>query len=295
MKIKSLLQKDSTMAFIFLLPNLICFLCFILIPILYSFVLSFMKWDILSAPSFVGLDNFIRLFTKDPVFQQVLTNTFIFVLFSVPGGTIISLFIALLLNQEIIGKRIYRTVFFLPVISSSVIVAMLWKWLLVPDFGLVNYLLSLFSIKGPNWLTDPNWALPSVIMVSIWKGVGFNMLIFLAGLQSIPTTYYEAVEIDGGNALHKFFNVTLPLLAPTTFFVVVMSIIGSFQAFDTVNLMTNGGPGRSTSVIVHYLYQKAFKSFDMGYAASISYVLFAMVLILTIIQFKINKSEDWTI
>lgn len=285
-------KKERQLAFLFLTPNFICFFAFTLFPIIASFILSFTKWDILSSPEFIGIQNYIDLFTDDPIFLQVLANTLIFTVLSVPTTVVLSLLVAVALNTRIRGRNIYRTCFFLPLISSSVIVAVLWKWLLVPDFGLVNYILSWFGIKGPNWLTDEFWALPAISFVSVWKNIGFNMLIYLAGLQGIPDTYYEAVEIDGGGKITQFFHITLPLLSSTTFFVFIMSIINSFQSFDIVKLMTDGGPGRSTSVLSHYLYENAFSFFKMGYASAISYILFGLVMIITLFQFAIQKRRD---
>jgi multiple sugar transport system permease protein len=288
--LKKVFQKDGMWAVIFLFPNLACFLSFVLIPIIAAFVISFMSWDILSTPIFIGLQNYIRMFRDDPVFLQVLRNTLVFTFFSVILVVIISLLLAIILNMKFFGRKLFRTIIFLPVVASNVVVSVMWKWLLVPDFGFINYFFSWFGIRGPNWLTNQYWAMAAVIFVFIWKSAGYYMLIFLAGLQGIPSTYYEAVAIDGGNTLDKFRNITIPLLAPTTFFVSVMSIISSFQVFDIVMLMTEGGPGKSTSVMVHYLYQNAFRYFDMGYATSISYILFMLVLILTFLQFKFNDS-----
>lgn len=284
-------KKEILFALIFLLPNFVCFFSFTLFPILASFLLSFTRWDILSTPVFVGIGNYMELFTEDPVFLQVLKNTLLFTILTVPATVVLSLLVAVGLNTSLKGRNVYRIAFFLPLISSSVIVAALWKWLLVPDFGLVNYCLSWIGISGPNWLTDAVWALPAISFVSVWKSLGFNMVIYLAGLQGIPDTYYEAVEIDGGGALSKFFHITLPLLSSTTFFVFIMSIISSFQSFDLIRLMTDGGPGRSTSVLSHYLYQSAFSYFKMGYASAISYILFGLVLVITCIQFAIQKRE----
>lgn len=279
-------------AWFFLMPNFVCFFSFTLFPVLASFFLSFTKWDILSAPVFVGIKNYIELFTEDPVFAQIFRNTLLFTVFTVPSTVILSLLVAVGLNTNLKGKNLYRVAFFLPLISSSVIVAALWKWLLVPDFGLVNYGLSWFGISGPNWLTDERWALLAISFVSVWKNVGFNMIIYLAGLQGIPDAYYEAVEIDGGGTAAKFFHITLPLLSSTTFFVFIMSVISSFQSFDLIRLMTDGGPGRSTSVLSHYLYQSAFSYFKMGYASAISYILFALVLAITCIQFFYRKRKN---
>lgn len=295
MKKQPLKYRDGFWAAIFLAPNLLCFLAFTVYPILFAFILSFLEWDILSPPVFQGLSNYIALFTVDAVFKQVLLNTLIFTVVTVPIGLLLSMFIAVLLNTGIHGQRIYRALFFLPVLSSSVMVAILWKWLYNPSFGVINYFLKLLGFAGPNWLTDVKWALPAVMIVSIWKGLGSNMLIFLAGLQGIPAQYYEAVEIDGGGKFQQFKCVTLPMLMPTTFFVMIMSTIGSFQVFDVVMMMTGGGPGRTTSVLVHYLYQNAFQFFKMGYASAISYVLFVIVLLLTILQFRFNRTDDWAL
>jgi multiple sugar transport system permease protein len=293
-KLLKLLYKDSVWALIFLFPNLICFLVFLLIPVISSFFIGFMKWDLLSAPEFAGVSNYIRLF-NDSIFLQTLRNTLVYSFFSVALLIICSLLMAVAVNVNLFGKKAFRTMIFLPVITSNVVVAIMWRWMFISEIGFVNYFLSWFHISGPNWLTDQNWAMVAVIFVSVWKSLGYYMMIFLAGLQSIPSTYYEAVDIDGGNNIVKFFNITIPLLAPTTFFITVMAIIGSFQVFDVVMLMTNGGPGRATSVVVHYLYQNAFRYFDMGYATSMSHVIFALVLIATFIQFRANKSDNWTI
>lgn len=289
---KRVLYKDGFWAAVLLLPNLLGFLAFTLFPIVASFLLSFTEWDLLQPIKWVGLKNYIELF-NDNVFKQVFWNTIVFTAVSVPLGIILSLLLAVALNQKIKGVKFYRAAYFLPIISSMVAVAVIWQWIYNPEYGLLNFLLSLVGIKGPSWLSSTVWALPAVIITSIWKGLGFNMLIFLAGLQGIPESYYEAAEMDGANAFAKFRYITVPLLSNTTFFVTVMSIIGSFQVFDSVFLMTQGGPGRSTSVIVHYLYQNAFQYFRMGYASAIAYVLFFLVFVITMIQFW--RQKKWTI
>jgi multiple sugar transport system permease protein len=286
--LKKMLYKDGTWAAILLLPNVIGFLIFTLFPVIASFFLSFTSWDMLQPIKWVGLQNYIDLF-KDETFLKVFVNTLYFSAVTVPLGIVLSLLLAVALNQPIKGKKLYRAAYFLPVISSMVAVAVVWQWIYNPEYGALNYLLSLFGIKGPSWLTSTVWAMPAVMITSVWKGLGFNMLIFLAGLQSISDSYYEAAEIDGASWIDKFRYVTVPLLSPTTFFVTVMSFIGSFQVFDSVFLMTGGGPARSTSVIVHYLYENAFKYFRMGYASAMAYVLFFMVLIITLIQFWRQK------
>ncbi len=275
-----------------LFPNLIGFLMFLLLPVLATFVISFSDWNLTNSFHFNGIDNYKELF-QDPVFIQVMGNTFYFTLASVPIGIVISLLLAVILNQKLRFIRFYRAAFFIPVISSMVAVSVIWQWIYNPEYGLLNYALSWFGIDGPAWLTDPHWAMPTVIVTSIWKSLGFNMLIFLAGLQSISDSYYEAADIEGAKWYSKFWRITLPLLSPTTFFVTVMSIINSFQVFDTVYLMTQGGPARSTSVLVYYIFQNAFQYFHMGYASAMAYVLFFIVLIITFIQFW--RQKKWSI
>lgn len=285
---KRLLYKDGTWAVILLLPSIVTFGMFMLFPVLATFFFSFTNWDMSSKMDFVGLQNYIDLF-QDQVFLKVLWNTLYFTAVSVPVGIIISVFLAMLLNQKIRLIKFYRAAFFIPVISSMVAVAVIWQWIYNPEFGLLNYFLSWFGMDGPSWLTSTVWAMPALIITYVWKQLGFNMLIFLAGLQSIPESYYEAAEIDGAKWYAKFRHITIPLLSPTTFFVTVMSVIQSFQVFDLVYLMTQGGPARSTSVMVYNIYQTAFDYFDMGYASAQAYVLFFIILIITLIQFWRQK------
>lgn len=282
------LYRDSTWAFLLLLPNMLGFLAFTLLPVAASFMLSFTSWDMLTPIRWVGLDNYIHLW-RDETFIKVFWNTIYFAVVSVPTGIVLSLLLAVALDQNIRFKKLYRAAYFLPVVSSMVAVAVVWQFIYNPEFGLLNYALQLFGIKGPQWLTSTVWAMPAVIITSVWKNLGFNMLVFLAGLQGISDSYYEAADIDGARRHHKFFYITVPLLSPTTFFVTVMSFISSFQVFDSVFLMTQGGPARSTSVIVHYLYENAFKYFNMGYASAMAYLLFFMVFAITMIQFWRQK------
>ncbi|MGF7030742.1 multiple sugar transport system permease protein [Paenibacillus mucilaginosus] len=288
--VKRWFHKDGTWAILLLLPNIIGFLAFTLIPVIASFLLSFTSWDMLSPIRWVGFENYAALL-KDETFIKVFWNTIYFAGVSVPVGIVCSLFLAVALDQGIAFKKFYRAAYFLPVVSSMVAVAVVWQFIYNPEYGLLNYALSLIGIKGPNWLTSTVWAMPAVILTSVWKNVGFNMLIFLAGLQGIADSYYEAADLDGARWHQKFWYVTVPLLSPTTFFVTVMSFIGSFQVFDTVFLMTQGGPARSTSVIVHYLYENAFKYFNMGYASAMAYVLFFMVFLITL--FQLWRQKKW--
>ncbi|HZG87454.1 sugar ABC transporter permease [Paenibacillus sp.] len=276
-------RKDGAWAVVLLLPNVLGFLAFTLIPVFASFVLSFTSWDMLTPVRWVGLQNYIDLW-KDETFVKVFWNTIYFAGVSVPLGIALSLLLAVALDR-IEFKKFYRAAYFLPVVSSMVAIAVVWQFIYNPEYGLLNYILSWFGIRGPNWLTSTVWAMPAVIITSVWKNLGFNMLIFLAGLQGISDDYYEAASLDGARWHQKFFHITIPLLAPTTFFVTVMSFIASFQVFDTIFLMTQGGPARSTSVIVHYLYEHGFKYFNMGYASAMAYVLFFLMFVITVVQF----------
>lgn len=291
-RLKRLFYKDGTWAFLLLLPNLLGFLAFTFLPVIASFLLSFTSWDMLSPIQWVGMDNYAGLI-HDETFIKVFWNTLYFSAVSVPLGIVLALFLAVALDQNIKFKKFYRAAYFLPVISSMVAVAVVWQWIYNPEYGILNYFLGFFGIKGPDWLTSTVWAMPAVIITSVWKNIGFNMLLFLAGLQSISESYYEAAEMDGARWYHKFRYITVLLLSPTTFFVTVMSVISSFQVFDTVFLMTQGGPARSTSVIVHYLYETAFKYFNMGYASAMAYILFFLVLLITLFQFW--RQKKWSI
>lgn len=288
---KRLLHKDGTWAFLLLLPNLLGFFIFIMFPVLGTFYISFTDWDMAGDMKWVGLANYKTLF-QDDIFRKVLWNTLYYSVVSVPLGIIMSLLLAVFLNQKLKFMRFYRAAFFMPVISSFVAVAVIWQWIYNPDFGLLNYFLSWFGIDGPSWLTSSVWAMPAIILTSVWKNLGYNMLIFLAGLQGISESYYEAADIDGAKWYTKFWHITVPLLSPTTFFVTVTSIIGSFQVFDAVYLMTQGGPARATSVLVHYIYQTAFQYLDIGYASAMAYILFFLVLIVTLIQFA--RQKKWS-
>ncbi len=283
------LRDDSRFAWPMLLPNIIGFLMFMLIPVVATFVLSFMRYDMLTPVKFVGFKNYIDM-VHDPIVWQVTGNTILYTILTVPVGMCISLLLAVFLDQNIAFRRFYRAAFFLPSITSMVVVAIVWQWLYNPDYGLLNFFLSFLGIEGPKWLLDTRTALISIAIVGIWKNAGYNMLIFLSGLQGISTSYYEAAELDGASKVQQFFYITVPMLKPTTFFIFVMSVISSFQVFDQVMLMTKGGPGRATSVLVHYLYQNAFTYFKLGYACAIAYLLFAIIMVVTIINMRMEKN-----
>ena len=282
------LHDDTPWALLMLAPNIIGFVMFMVFPILATLFYSFTEYDLITAPTFVGFDNYLELF-RDPIIGTTIKNTLTFTLITVPVGMAFSLLLAVFLDQKIAFKRFYRGAYFLPSITSMVAVSIVWQWIYNPEFGLLNYFLSFFGIKGITWLSSSSTTLLSIAIVSIWKGAGYNMMLFLAGLQGISTSYYEASELDGANKWQQFIHVTLPMLSPTTFFIFVMSIIGSFQVFDSVMLMTKGGPGRSSSVLVHYLYQNAFQYFSMGYACAIAYLLFFIVLIVTLFNMRFEK------
>lgn len=270
--------------YLFLAPWIIGFVAFQIGPILASLGLSFTEWEIISRPKFIGLENWRRVF-QDPLFWQALKVTAIYTAGAVPLGLVASLALALLLNANVRGMALFRTICYLPSVTSGVAVALLWIWIFTPDFGLLNYALRLFGINGPRWLFDPNWVLPAFILMSLW-GVGGSMLIYLSGLQSIPTILYEAVEIDGANKWQKLRHVTVPMLTPVIFFNLIMGVIGSLQVFTSSFIMTNGGPGYASLFYVLYLYRCAFQFFRMGYAASLAWILLIVIAALTFVLFR---------
>jgi multiple sugar transport system permease protein len=285
---KRKISSETLWGYIFLSPQLIGLLVFGLIPLVSVIFLSLVQWDGLSAIQFVGLSNFTNQL-GDPDFRTALVNTAYYTLLVVPGGIILALLVALGLNK-VRGRDIYRVFYFMPVVTSSVAVSVIWLWLLNGDFGLINaYLHVLFGVHGPNWLTDPHWVIPSLSLVAIWWGLGTNMVLFLAGLQGIPSSYMEASQIDGATRLQTFWNVTLPLLSPTLFFITVITIIGSFQVFDISYVMTGGGPVHASYTLVMHIYTLAFQKFTFGAASAVAVILFIIVLILTLIQFAAQR------
>jgi multiple sugar transport system permease protein len=272
----------------FLAPHLLGMAVFLIIPIVASLVLSLSEWDLLTPARWVGLDNYANLFSS-PDFWSALGHTCFFIIGYLPLVLVLGLGLALLMNQKLRGLIFFRTAFFMPVVSAWVAVALLWKWLLNPRFGLVNYFLGLFGIQGPGWIFDPNWSLPSIILASVWKDLGFVMMLLLAGLQAIPLEYSEAAKIDGASAPRLLWNITLPLLSPTLFFVTVISLINSFQVFDQVYVMTGGGPAGSSQVLVGEIVNNAFSYSKFGYASAMSWVLFAIIFVVTVFQWVLQK------
>ena len=280
-------RSQALWAYVFLSLSLLGLLIFSILPIFAAFGLSFVDWTLLSPPKCAGTSNFQRLLTDD-YFWNALKNTFYYVAGVMPGIAI-SLFLAILLNQKLRFTTTYRVLYYLPTITMWVAIALVWKWLYSPQYGLVNWALSLVGIEGPAWLSDPRWAMPAQIFASWWKGAGYNMLILLAGLQGIPELYYEAASIDGANWWQQFRHVTLPLLTPTIYFVVVMTFIGSFGVFSQIYIMTEGGPGQATTTLIYYLYNTAFKYFDVGYANVLAIAFFIVVFTFTIVQTRLQK------
>ena len=282
------INADTVWGLGFASPQMLGLLVFGLIPLVSVFFLSLVHWDGLGPIQFVGLSNFTDQLS-DPDFQTALVNTIYYTLLVVPGGIILALLVALGLNK-VRGRDTYRVFYFMPVITSSVAVSVIWLWLLNGDFGLINsYLHLLFGIHGPNWLTNPRLVLPSLAAVSIWWGLGINMVLFLAGLQGISTAYMEAAQIDGAGRLQTFWNVTLPLLSPTLFFITVITVIGSFQVFDISYVMTGGGPVHASYTLVMHIYDLAFQKFTFGAASAVAVILFAILLALTLVQFAVQR------
>ncbi len=273
---------------VFLFPSIFGLILFYLIPICQSLFLSFTDWDLLTEPNFIGMENYIKVFTNDNSVKAI-QNTFRFIIGYIPLVLCFGIISAGLLDTRIKGIKIYRAIYFIPVITSWVAVSIMWRWLLNGQSGLVNYLLSIIGIQGPVWLQDFFWAMPAIIIASVWKDIGFVATILLSGLQGISIEYYEAAEIDGANFLQRFFRITLPLLTPSIYFVVIISLINSFQLFDQVMVMTKGGPAGSTSTIVEQVYKNAFSGYKMGFASAQSLVLFGIILIVTILQNVLQK------
>lgn len=300
--------KETLAGFTYLLPALIILIAFRIIPIIFSVRISLFDWGMAGARKFVGLQNYIDVL-KDPIFWKSLLHTGWFVFLSVPLMLFISLFIALLLNTKIRGLGIYRTVYYLPVVTSIVAVSVIWKWILNPERGLLNYLLSFIGVHNIRWLEDPRGlfdiifsglgmklpevlvgpsiAMVALIIMAVWKGVGYNIIIYLAGLQNIPNQYYEAAKIDGAGRWSLFRNVTWQLISPTTFYILIISTIIAFETFAQVWIMTGpppGGPLGTTKVVMYYFYEQSFELWRLGYGAAIAFFAFLIILVLTILQ-----------
>jgi multiple sugar transport system permease protein len=285
--------KKALVAYSFIAPNFIGFAIFTLGPILFAFALAFMHWDGSNPITFAGLDNFWHLF-RDRAFIAAFWNTIIYTVFSVPLTLAAALGLAVLLNQKIVGRNFFRTAMFFPYVASLVAVAVVWNMLFNPAMGPVNMILYTIGIDPknlPGWAADRHWAMATVILFGVWKNMGYFMVIYLAGLQGINPDLYEAADLDGATGWQKFWHVTIPQLTPTTFFVSVMLTIQSFKVFDQIFMITQGGPGTSTLVLVYHIYNEAFISWDLGYSSMVALVLFVLVVTITVVQFYFTRED----
>ena len=282
--------RNNVVGYSFIIPNLIGYSIFVFIPVIFSFVLSVMKWDGSQAPmEFVGLANFAEIF-GDKVFRDSFVHTVQYALMTVPPTLILSLLLAVLLNSKIKGVAVFRTAFYFPYIASIVAVGAVWNMLFQPDFGPVNEMLKFLGMEEPpRWVVSTDWAMVAVSIVSIWKYMGYYMIVYLAALQGISSSLYEAAQIDGANGWQRLWYITIPMLTPTTFFVLIMLTIQCFKVFDLVYVMTGGGPGNATKTLVNYIYEKAFTGWEFGPASAAAIILFAVVLVITLIQFSGEK------
>ena len=293
--------KGFRTALPFLLPSLVGFILFSILPIIGTLFISATNWDGLSELTlvsnfsgfmekfFVGLENYRRLFQSEALYQA-LSNTLKFIVMYIPLMFVVSLCIAAILNSKVKGVGFFRIVYYIPVITSWVAGSLIWKWVLNPQYGILNSILAKIGIQGPQWLQSAKWAMPAIVLASVWKDMGYFGLMFFSGLQGINREYYEAASIDGANGIQKFFKITLPLLTPTIFFVLIISLINSFQIFPQVMIMTpDGGPGGSTMVMVELIYKYGFEYYEMGTASALSLILFVIIMLLTFVQMKLQK------
>jgi multiple sugar transport system permease protein len=286
-------RKMNIIGYMFLLPSLIGFLIFKLYPILFSLFLAFCEWDLISGFSnikFIGFDNFKNM-VNDDYFISSIRNTFVYVLSVVPIEIVLAMIIAVILEKAVYFKGFFRLVYFMPYISNIVAVSVVWMALYHPSQGPINQLLMAIGIKNPPlWLASSKWAMLALIIMSVWLGIGYCIVIYMAGLQGVPDEIYEAAKIDGANAIERFRYITLPYLSPTTFFLLIVRLIATFQVFGPINIMTEGGPGRATTVLVYHIYRTAFRFYQVGYASAVAFVLFLIILALTLVQWKAEKT-----
>lgn len=274
---------------LYVAPVFLGILAFQFIPILVSAYMALTEWNGINPPEFVGLGNFQEMFTADPLFLQTLRNTLVFTFLAIPLTTVLSFGLALLCNRRIRGIAAFRAAYFAPFITNIVAIGYIWYWIYRPDRGFLNSILAVVGIDGPAWLTDPRLALLAVVVVAVWQGAGYPMVIFLAGLQGIPATVYEAADIDGASGWNRLFRITIPLMTPSIFFVLITQFITSFQVFGVIYIMTQGGPSNETSVYIYYLYQAAFSFGRFGYAAAMAWVLFVILSVITFVQWRLQR------
>jgi multiple sugar transport system permease protein len=281
--------EEHVFGWLFILPVVIGVGFFQFYPIGVSIYASLTNWTGLNEPTFIGAENYTRLITADRFFRLTMRNTIYYTLGSIPLSMSVALILALLCNRSMRMVYWYRTAFFAPNVTSTVAISLVWFWLYAPDVGLFNWFLSLFGIQGPAWLSSLTWAMPAVIVVGVWQHVGYPMLILLAGLQGVPESLYEAAKLDGAGPLYRFRHVTLPLLTPSIFFLLITQFISSFQVFGLIYVMTQGGPANATNVYIHYLYQNAFAFGRLGYASAMAWVLFLIIALITLVQWQMQR------
>jgi ABC-type sugar transport system permease subunit len=283
--------REASTGYLYLVPSITILVCFWFLPAFYAFLISFFRWDFMNpVKTFVGLENYLSLLISAE-FWRVMLNTVYYMVGSIPTAMFLALVLALALNEKIRFLAFFRSSIFAPVISCIIAMSAVWLWMYDPINGLLNYFLQLVGFNPMQWLSDTKTAMLSLIIMDIWKHTGYDMIIYLAGLQSIPEESYEAAKIDGAGRWERFRHITWPLLAPTTLFILIISVIRRFQVFSMVHTMTQGGPAGATDVIVYYLYEKAFQDFNMGYAFAISYILFIVILAATLIQWKVGAKK----
>ena len=283
-------QRRMTIAgYAFLLPNIIGFVLFSALPVFGVVALSFVKWDVLTPPEFISLQNYEKLFLRDPIFRKALVNTTYYVVLTVPSLVTLGVVLALLVNQKLKGIGVFRTMYFMPIVGLLVAEALLWAWLYDADFGLINSVLRAVGLKPVPWLGSTDWAMPAVAIMSIWRSAGYYMVIFLAGLQGIPSELYEVASIDGAGWWRQFIYITIPMLTPVIFLSIVIAMINTFQVFTSAWVLTRGGPYYATTTIVMRIYTSAFEDFRMGYASAMALVLFAIVVTMTLIQSRMQR------
>jgi len=281
-------RKEYAWAYLFVSAPILGFLLFAFVPLSYSVYVSFTEYSGYQPPVFTGTANYAKLALNDELFWKTMFNTFYSAL-SIPIGMALALFIATALNQKVRGIRFFRTMFFLPTISSVIALTLLWKWIFNDSYGLLNYLLELIGIQGPAWLSSEKWAMPAMIIQGVWAGLGINMVLYLAALQGVPKSFHEAAEIDGASRWQRFVRITIPCISPTTLYILITSIIGALQDFPRFQIMTEGGPNYSTTTIVYYLFQNAFRYMSMGYASAMAWVLGLLILAITLLNFWLSK------
>jgi multiple sugar transport system permease protein len=284
-------RREAIEGYLGILPWLLGLIFFTAGPMVASAVLSLTNWDVVRPPVWIGLGNYVELFTADPLFWTSLRVTFTYVVFSVPLQIIFGVALALLLNMQLRGMHLFRTLFYIPAVLSGVAIALMFMWVLQPDYGAVNSALALAGIEGPGWFWDPRWALPSVVLMSLWRAGATGGVIYLAGLQNISPHLYEAARVDGASAWHRFWRITLPLLTPTIFFQLVVGLIDAFRVFAEVYVITQGGPLQATFFYMLYLFQVGFQDFHMGYASALAWVLILITALVGVITFK--TSDRW--